>query len=135
MIDIWFLKNPLNTLGAIGSHTGTTEFYYKEEKLWLWHDTAPPPLVQMEFGQRIMTFNFLIDFMNFLKKLKKKVFVCGKWYFGHRGQTVTSRSMKTTVRSKLGEDRSIDTMQVKIGRVVSEEIVDKHTNKQNSLYY
>ena len=89
----------------------------------------------MEFGQRIMTFNFLIDFMNFLKKLKKEVFVCGKWYFGHQGQTVTSRSMKTTVRSKLGEDRSIDTMQVKIGRVGSEEIVDKYTNKQNSLYY
>ena len=43
--------------------------------------------------------------------------------------------VKTTVRSKLGEGRSIDTMQVKIGRVVSEEIVDKHTYKQNSLYY
>ena len=86
----------------------------------------------MEFGQRIMTFNFLIDFMNILKKLKKEVFVCGKWYFGHQGQTVTSRSMKTTVRSKLGEDRSIDTMQVKIGRVGSEEIVDKHKNKQTN---
>ena len=89
----------------------------------------------MEFGQRIKTFNFLIDFLNILKKLKKKVFVCGKQYLGHQGQTVTPRSMKTTVRSKLGEDRSIDTMQVKIGRVSSEEIVDKHTHIQNSLYY
>jgi hypothetical protein len=71
--------------------------------------------------------------MNFLKKLKKEVFVCGKWYFGHQGQTVTSRSMKTTVRSKLGEDRSIDTMQVKIGRVCSEEIVDKHPDKQTKF--
>ena len=86
----------------------------------------------MEFGQRIMTFNFLIDFMNILKKLKKKVFVCGKQSLGHQGQIVTPRSTKTTVRSKLGEDWSIDTIQVKIGRVVSEEIVDKHTYKQTN---
>ena len=63
----------------------------------------------------------------------------GKWYMGHRGQTVTSRSIKTSPRSKLGDDRSIDTMLVKIGPVVSEEIVDKHTykhtHKQNLLYY
>jgi len=68
--------------------------------------------------------------MNFLKKLKKKVFVSGERYFGHQGQTVTSRSIKPGLRSKLGDDRSIDTMQVKISRIVSEEIGNKHTYRQ-----
>jgi len=46
---------------------------------------------------------------------------------------VTPRSTKTTVRSKLSGDRSIDTMQVKIGRVGSEEIVDKHPDKHTKF--